>query len=135
MQPEIHIGPLDLKTFGICFAVGFLVSGVLIGRRFRELDKPVDWSYEMVFAALIGGLVGSRLDYVLQNWSKVSDDLLGNIFSGSGLVWFGGLRRRRARSDPVGALAALPRLAAVRHRRRAAGDRLCDRARGLPALG
>ena len=82
MQPEIHIGPLDLKTFGICFAVGFLVSGVLIGRRFRELDKPVDWSYEMVFAALIGGLVGSRLDYVLQNWSKVSDDLLGNIFSG-----------------------------------------------------
>jgi phosphatidylglycerol---prolipoprotein diacylglyceryl transferase len=90
VQPEIHIGPLDLKTFGICFAVGFLVSGVLIGRRFRELDKPVDWSYEMVFAALIGGLVGSRLDYVLQNWSKVSDDLLGNIFSGSGLVWFGG---------------------------------------------
>ena len=45
----------------------------------------------MVFAALIGGLVGSRLDYILQNWYKVSDDLLGNIFSGSGLVWFGGL--------------------------------------------
>jgi phosphatidylglycerol:prolipoprotein diacylglycerol transferase len=45
----------------------------------------------MVFAALIGGLVGSRLDYVIQNWDKVSDDLLGNIVSGSGLVWFGGL--------------------------------------------
>jgi len=91
MQPEIHIGPLDLKTFGICFALGFLASGVIIGRRFKELDKPVDWSYEMVFAALVGGLVGSRLDYILQNWDKVSDDLLGNIFSGSGLVWFGGL--------------------------------------------
>jgi phosphatidylglycerol---prolipoprotein diacylglyceryl transferase len=90
VQPEIHIGPLDLKTFGICFALGFLASGVLIGRRFQELDRPVDWSYEMVFAALIGGLVGSRLDYILQNWDKVSDDLLGNIFSGSGLVWFGG---------------------------------------------
>ena len=91
MQPEIHIGPLDLKTFGICFALGFLASGVIIGRRFKELDRPVDWSYEMVFAALVGGLVGSRLDYVLQNWDKVSDDLLGNLFSGSGLVWFGGL--------------------------------------------
>lgn len=90
MQPEIHIGPLDLKTFGICFAAGFLVSGLVIGRRFRELDKPADWTYEMVFAALIGGLVGSRLDYVVQNWDKVSGDLLGNIFSGSGLVWFGG---------------------------------------------
>jgi phosphatidylglycerol:prolipoprotein diacylglycerol transferase len=91
VQPEIHIGPLDLKTFGICFALGFLASGVLISRRFKELGKPVDWSYEMVFAALIGGLVGSRLDYILQNWSKVSGDLLGNIVSGSGLVWFGGL--------------------------------------------
>ena len=40
----------------------------------------------MVFAALIGGLVGSRLDYLIQNWDEVSDDLLGNIFSGSGLV-------------------------------------------------
>jgi phosphatidylglycerol---prolipoprotein diacylglyceryl transferase len=91
VQPEIHIGPLDLKTFGICFACGFLVSGLILGRRFRELGRPVDWSYEMVFAALIGGLVGSRIDYILQNWDKVSDDLLGNIFSGSGLVWFGGL--------------------------------------------
>ena len=51
----------------------------------------MDWVYEMVFAALIGGLVGSRIDYLIQNWDKVSDDLLGNIFSGSGLVFFGGL--------------------------------------------
>ena len=91
MQPEIHIGPLDLKTFGICFAAGFLVSGLIINRRFRELGKPADWTYEMVFAALIGGLVGSRLDFVIQNWDQASDDLLGTIFSGSGLVWFGGL--------------------------------------------
>jgi phosphatidylglycerol:prolipoprotein diacylglycerol transferase len=39
----------------------------------------------------VGGLVGSRLDYLIQNWDKVSNDLLGNIFSGSGLVFFGGL--------------------------------------------
>jgi phosphatidylglycerol---prolipoprotein diacylglyceryl transferase len=90
VQPEIHIGPLDLQTFGICFAAGFLVSGLIIDRRFKELGKPAEWTYEMVFAALIGGIVGSRLDYVIQNWDKVSDDLLGNIFSGSGLVWFGG---------------------------------------------
>src|SRR4051812_6499885 len=44
----------------------------------------------MVFAALVGGVIGSRVDYLAQNWSKVSHDLLGNIFSGSGLVWYGG---------------------------------------------
>jgi len=91
VQPEIHIGPLDLQTFGICFAFAFLVSGLLVSRRLSELGRPTDWAYEMTFAALIGGLVGSRVDYLFQNWDQVSDDLLGNIFTGSGLVWFGGL--------------------------------------------
>ena len=90
MQPEIQIGPLELKTFGICFALGFLASGLLINRRLSELGSrptgPTRWSSPR----LIGGLVGSRVDYLLQNWDKVSDDLLGNVFSGSGLVWFGG---------------------------------------------
>ena len=90
MLPEIDLGPLDLKTFGICFALGFLAAGAVIARRLRELGESPDWAYEMVFAALIGGLVGSRLDYILQNWDDVSGDLLGNIFSGSGLVWQGG---------------------------------------------
>ena len=80
MLPEISIGPLDLQTFGLCFALAFVASGVTVNRRLRELGKPQDWTYEMVFAALIGGLLGARLDY-----------LLGNIFSGSGLVFFGGL--------------------------------------------
>jgi phosphatidylglycerol---prolipoprotein diacylglyceryl transferase len=90
VQPEIHLGPLDLKTFGICFALAFLAAGAVLGRRLRELDLPGDWAYEMLFAGLVGGIVGSRVDYLIQNWSKVSHDLLGNVFSGSGLVWYGG---------------------------------------------
>ncbi len=90
MQPEIHLGPLDLQTFGICFAFGFIASGALIGRRLNELGKPPDWAYEMIFAALIGGIVGARLDFIIENYDAVKDDLLGNLFSGSGLIWYGG---------------------------------------------
>jgi Prolipoprotein diacylglyceryl transferase len=39
----------------------------------------------------VGGLVGSRLDFIIENYSDVKHDLLGNIFSGSGLVWYGGV--------------------------------------------
>lgn len=91
MQPELDLGPLTLQTFGICLAFAFLGAGAVLARRLGEIGKPVDWAYEMAFAAAIGGLVGSRVDYLAQNWSKVSGDLLGNTFSGSGLVWFGGL--------------------------------------------
>jgi phosphatidylglycerol:prolipoprotein diacylglycerol transferase len=90
VQPELEIGPLTLQTFGICFALAFLAAGVLVGKRFQELGKPVDWAYELIFAGLVGGLVGARLDFIIENWDEASDDLLGSIFSGDGLVWYGG---------------------------------------------
>jgi phosphatidylglycerol:prolipoprotein diacylglycerol transferase len=88
--PEINIGPVTLQTFGICFALAFIAAGALVWRRLGELGKPVDWAYEMGFAALLGGLIGARLNYVLENYDDVKGDLLGNIFSGGGLVWYGG---------------------------------------------
>jgi phosphatidylglycerol---prolipoprotein diacylglyceryl transferase len=90
MQPEIDLGPVAVKTFGLMFALGFLAAAAVSGRRFKELGKPVDWAYEMIFAGLVGGIVGARGYYLIQNWSEVSDDFLGNLFSGSGLVWYGG---------------------------------------------
>jgi phosphatidylglycerol:prolipoprotein diacylglycerol transferase len=90
VQPEIDLFGLPLKTFGLLFALSFVAAGALIARRLQELGKPVDWAYEMIFAALVGGLVGSRLYYVIDSYDKVKDDLLGGIFGGSGLVWYGG---------------------------------------------
>ena len=88
--PEINIGPLTLQTFGLCFALAFVAAGALVGRRLMELGKPVDWAYETGFAALAGGLIGARLNFVLENYDDVKDDFLGNFLSGSGLVWYGG---------------------------------------------
>ena len=90
MQPEIHLGPITFQTFGIMFALAFIAAGALIARRLQEWGKPPDWAYEVILAALVGGLVGARLDFVVENYDSVKDDLLGNIFSGSGLVWYGG---------------------------------------------
>jgi phosphatidylglycerol:prolipoprotein diacylglycerol transferase len=90
MQPEIDLLGLPLKTFGLCFGLAFVVSGLVVGRRLKELGKPVDWAYEMVFAALVGGLVGARLYWILGNLHKVGDDVVGNVLGGSGLVWYGG---------------------------------------------
>ena len=90
MQPEIDILGVELKTFGLMFALGFLGAGAVLTRRLNELGKPVDWAYEIVFAGLLGGLVGSRLYYLVEHSDEFSDDPLGTIFSGSGLVWYGG---------------------------------------------
>jgi phosphatidylglycerol:prolipoprotein diacylglycerol transferase len=90
VKPEIHILGISIKTFGLAFACAFLACGAVVARRLQELGRPRDWAYEITFAALIGGLVGARGYYIIQNYSRVKHDLLGNIFSGSGLVWYGG---------------------------------------------
>ena len=90
MKPEIDILGISVKTFGVMFALGFLACGAVVWRRLRELEKPVDWAYEIVFAALIGGVLGARGYYLIQNYSQVSHNLAGSIFSGAGLVWYGG---------------------------------------------
>src|ERR671914_2966208 len=90
MQPEIDLGPLTLQTFGLMMGLGFVVAGIAASRFLRDLGKPADWAYEMVFAALVGGLVGARLWWVVENWSEAKDDVLSSLFSGSGLVFFGG---------------------------------------------
>jgi phosphatidylglycerol:prolipoprotein diacylglycerol transferase len=90
VYPEIEIGSVTLQTFGIMFAFAFVAAGALVWRRLGEIGKPKDWAYEMGFAALIGGVVGSRVYFVVQNYDEVKHELLGNLFSGAGLVWYGG---------------------------------------------
>ena len=91
MQPEIELGPLTLQSFGLMLGLGFVVAGIFAHKYLRELGRPGDWAYEMVFAAIVGGLVGARLWSVIENWDEAKDDLLGSLFSGAGLVFYGGL--------------------------------------------
>src|SRR5215218_930513 len=91
MQPEIHLGPLTLQSFGLMLGLSFVVAGVFAAKRLKELGRPPDWAYEMVFAALVGGIVGARLWSVIENWDEASDDVFGSLFSGAGLVFYGGL--------------------------------------------
>ena len=91
MYPEFDLGPITVQSFGLCFALGFLAAGALVWKRLGEIGKPPDWSYEVALAAMVGGALGSRVYFVVQNYDLVKHDLLGNIFSGAGLVWYGGI--------------------------------------------
>ena len=83
MQPEINLFGLTIQSFGLCLGAAFLVAGWLAAKRLKETGRNVDFAYEMVFAALIGGIVGAKLWYIAENG--------GPLFSGTGLVFYGGL--------------------------------------------
>jgi phosphatidylglycerol:prolipoprotein diacylglycerol transferase len=80
----ISLGPLQLTGFGIailmCFVVGQAVAQYELRRRGHDAE-PVN---DMVFAAVIAGLLGAKLYYVvvLRNWNA--------IFDRGGFVYWGG---------------------------------------------
>jgi phosphatidylglycerol:prolipoprotein diacylglycerol transferase len=83
VQPEIDLFGLSIQSFGLALGVAFLVAGWMVAKRLKELGRPVDFAYEMVFAALIGGIVGAKLWFVAETG--------GPLFSGTGLTFYGGL--------------------------------------------
>jgi len=87
----LHVGPISLYSFGAMLALAFLAAGAILadGLALRGLDRGHATS--IVWWAAIGGLLGSRLLAVLNEWSRFVADPLSYLFTGAGFVWYGGL--------------------------------------------
>jgi phosphatidylglycerol---prolipoprotein diacylglyceryl transferase len=83
----IELGPLSLHTFGLFLALGIAVALALLGRtaRRRGLDDGVLASLGLQM--VVGGLVGSRVAYVLSEWQA----MIGRPWKVIA-VWDGGLQ-------------------------------------------
>ncbi len=85
------LGPLQVTSFGFMMAVGFLVSAWILRKELARNKLDPELSYELIMAAAIGGVLGSKLNFLLTHLDAVRIDPFGMIFSGAGLVWYGGL--------------------------------------------
>jgi phosphatidylglycerol---prolipoprotein diacylglyceryl transferase len=87
----LKLGPLTIYSYGTMMAIAFLVAGWLTGREMDRRGLPGEVASTMVFWAAVGGIGGSKLWAILQDWRDLLHDPIGMIFSGSGFVWYGGL--------------------------------------------
>jgi len=79
-----RIGSFEVTGFGIMMMFAFLVAGWIMGLELRRYRLNENYAGDMVVAAVIGGIVGAKLWYVV-----LTQDL-GALLSRGGLVWYGG---------------------------------------------
>ena len=85
---EIH---LAIYSYGFMLVVAFYTCFFLLQKEFKRIGKDIQLASDIVFFAALGGIVGSKIYYLIENFGRVLDDPSGMIFSGSGLVFLGGL--------------------------------------------
>ena len=79
-----HLGPLTITGYGLMMMVAFLMAGWAIPVDLRHRGMNEDYAADIVFAAVIGGIAGAKIWYVLRTgeWDA--------LFRRGGFVWYGG---------------------------------------------
>ncbi|RMF69424.1 MAG: prolipoprotein diacylglyceryl transferase [Calditrichaeota bacterium] len=92
MIPQLFkIGPLTINSFGVMAMLAFLVPTLLLRKEVARKGLNPDLANGIAIAAMIGGFLGARIYYIIERWHLFLQHPADYIFTGAGLVWYGGL--------------------------------------------
>ena len=87
MNPVIFtIFGIDIQWYSILILIGIVIGLILLEKEAKKFKYPKDLIFNICFWAIIMGIIGARLYYIIFNFSYYSNNLL-EIFA----IWNGGL--------------------------------------------
>lgn len=96
MYPELLqldlpvVGQVTVSSFGVMMAAAFLVGYQLLRVQLREVDRDEELAYDMLLGAVIGGIVGAKLYFVIQHTLQTPAAFFDLLTARAGLTWYGG---------------------------------------------
>jgi phosphatidylglycerol---prolipoprotein diacylglyceryl transferase len=93
MYPTLlKIGFIHIYSYGLMVGCAFFISAFLLSERAARAGFKEDFFWNLCFWALIGGIAGGRLAYIILNFQFFRDNPqeILMLWHG-GLVWYGGL--------------------------------------------
>jgi phosphatidylglycerol:prolipoprotein diacylglycerol transferase len=92
MYPVIlEIGPIKIYSFGLMLVTAFYTCYGLLYLEMKRLKYDTEIASDIIFWSAVGGVLGAKIYYLIENLDRTIKDPMGMIFSGSGLVFLGGL--------------------------------------------
>jgi phosphatidylglycerol:prolipoprotein diacylglycerol transferase len=97
MIPKLfQIGPIPVYSYGLMLGIAFITASYLLSFESKRKKIPENISINITFLALIGGVVGSKLLYIIEEWNYIKSLPSGKVFttdgvfSPMGLTFYGG---------------------------------------------
>ncbi|MFA5404456.1 MAG: prolipoprotein diacylglyceryl transferase family protein [Ignavibacteria bacterium] len=98
MYPKLfEIGPIPVYSYGLMLGIAFLIGSTLFSKELKRLRIEENVGIVITFIAIICGIVGSKIFYIIEEWNFGKGNSLGyyltadNLFSPAGLTFYGGV--------------------------------------------
>ena len=88
MWPYVIREPIEIGTYGVMMALGFLTASWLLNRDLRRRHIDPGAGDMTIMIAIVLGVIGAKLAYLL---TEAGGFTLKGFISGAGLTWHGGL--------------------------------------------
>src|SRR5215475_11368298 len=85
-----QVGPLTIYSFGVFMALAAVAAAWVVQAELKRKGYNPELASTMVFAAAIGGLIGARALFIIEDWSNFLRSPWNCIFTGAGFTWYGG---------------------------------------------
>ena len=91
MYPVLfRFGPIAIYSFGAFMALAALTAAWVVHIELKRRGYNRELASSFVFAAAVGGLIGARLLFILDEWEAFLVAPMNYIFTGAGFTWYGG---------------------------------------------
>ena len=91
MCPRLfQIGPFTVYGYGLMLALGFIVGSYLLVSEFKRRKLDPNIANNITLIGLVAGVAGSKILYLIENWSSFILDPIGMTFNPGGLTYYGG---------------------------------------------
>jgi phosphatidylglycerol---prolipoprotein diacylglyceryl transferase len=86
----LHVGPLNVYSYGLMLGIAFILGSYILSLHLKRHKLDPAAASTITVLAVIFGIGGAKILYLIEDWSLFLRDPWGMTFSPGGLTWYGG---------------------------------------------